>query len=812
MAIPKILKISLYLIGAFVVLIGGMGVWAYQYRDDLFRYIVKEANQHINGRVSIKDFGFTPFANGIGFTFSLFGVQLQDTAFVRHQTKLLSLEQLTLEVDARKLLNKELKITSVCLKEGKISVFVDSNGYSNLSVFNQINAPDTTQVSSQSPMLRQIFGNLKEVCLKDVAFSLQNSPKNQRIGFTAEDLTNKFSQIDSLWKMKLKGEVYFEGLAFNVKRGAFLENKNTTLDLELVFNPDIATLQVLPSSVHVFQDAFSLQGSVDFSSEGHIKLQIDTDTIAAPRALAILPKTLEKKISQFEILPIVTGHVFLDAPLRQRGTDPLVVVDFQTHTFEYQSPIGPLSEVIATGHFTNQVDSLLPIGNQNSHIVAKNVSALFNGVIPMNTAFTVSDLDEPKLVMEGNFRALLKECNDLIDERNFKLISGTVGVDYCYEGSMNPIFDSTTKQLNGKLDGHAKLENGAFVYLPHRLSFSGMNSGMRFNGKKVEISYLHLKHQKNQIKMSGKVEGLLPYAFNSTGKVIGDIAVFTPDLGLDWIRNYQHAGRSNGKFFTQLVDKILSHLELKTLLLAKKVHYRNFQAENVKGKVYLSEKAIRCENVRMNAFGGTFEVTGGINNFNQAIHQLYAKGRLNNANVQKVFYGFENFGQETVSDRNLKGKISATFSYSSQLNKNFKLIPSTMNGRLAFELVEAELNHFEPLKKMQRVFFKRRNFDNVRFERLQNEFVLQGQEINMAQMKIASSVLTFFVGGTYSFGTKTDLLVHVPLSNLKRDDNDEQHIIHDLNGRNLIIRAIEEEGEVKLKYHLDWRKKQRNVL
>ena len=72
-------------------------------------------------------------------------------------------------------------------------------------------------------------------------------------------------------------------------------------------------------------------------------------------------------------------------------------------------------------------------------------------------------------------------------------------------------------------------------------------------------------------------------------------------------------------------------------------------------------------------------------------------------------------------------------------------------------------------------------------------------------MKVASSVLTFFVGGTYSFRDKTDLLVQVPLSNLKR--HPEEADLQSLDGNNLIIRAVDENGEMKLKYDMDWRKK-----
>lgn len=803
----KIINITLYLFGALAVLMGGVLIWAYQYRDEAFQYILKQANENINGQLTAGDFGFTPFANGVGVSFSLFDVHLQDTAYARHRTELLSLRQLTVQIDAKSLFKKEFQVKSVRLKEGKIAVFVDKDGYTNLSIFQ---AQDTLSVKRQKrdpAALNKLLGNLQNVNLTNVGFTLENSRKNQRIALKAEDLTNYIHLRDTLWEMELKGRVYFDGLAFNKKRGAFLYHKPAELDMNMTFSAQTSFLRVFSSKVKVYEDTFELKGSFDLAPKGHARLEIRTDTIHAARALTIVPGRLADTISRFRILPVVTATVRMDAPLFQQ-TEPTVVIDFQTKAFNYESPIGPLLNVLATGHFTNQANPALPAGNPNSRLLAEHVTGAFYGTVPLNTFFTVTDFDDPFLSMEGNFKADLTNLNTLFDENHFKLNAGKATVSYCYTGRMNPIFNEKTNGLNGKLDGHAKLENAAFSYIPQKMNFNRLYSSIRFNEKTVDVSYLHFNHRRNKIRISGKVAGLLPYAFNSSEKVEGYIAVYTPDLGLDWIREYNKpSSLKNEKFFTKLIAKIASQLELKAILMAKKVHYRKFEATNVKGRVYFSERKVKCENVKMQAFGGNFLVTGGIDNFDQPMHRLYAKGKVDHADVQKVFYAFENFGQTTISDRNLSGEISTDFSYSSQLTSAFKFVPTSMKGRLAFVLTNGELNHFEPIKRIQRIFFRRRDFDNVRFENIQNQFVLQGEELNMEQMKVASSVLTFFVGGTYSFRDKTDLLVQVPLSNLKRDVNDT--VTHTLDGNNLVIRALDENGEMKLKYQLDWRKKMR---
>lgn len=807
MSFSKILKIGLSILGVCLILIAGLLGWGYQYRDQLFQYIIKEANSNLNGTFSAEKLQFTPFTNHIGLSFTLFNVHLRDSAYAKHHVELLALRRLTVNVNLPALLQKKVQVNSVSFEQGKVAIFTDKNGYSNLRIFGKKDT--TSQRGTSSPdFVRRILDNLPAIEAEDLTVSWQDSLKEKYIFLVLKEVKNESESTDNLINSRFKGKVDFGELTFNPRRGGFLKNKSTDLDLRLTYHFKRQQLQINPSSVMVIKDVFGLKGQFDFANQGRVQLEITTDTIATQRALEILPQRLAQRIARHKVLPVVKAKVKLDGLLRG-GDTPRVDVDFQTKTFQYKSPIGLLMQTLGSGHFTNQIDTAQAIGDQNSRITAHQISGLLYGVIPTNFMFTVTNLEDPVLVMEGNFKANLARCNRLFDANQLQLKAGNALVSYCYKGKIDPIFDTKNNRLNGRLEGNVRLVGGAFVYVPRKMNFSRLNSFLRFDEKNADLTFFHFNHQKNQIRMSGRVTGLIPYAFGGAGKVQSNMSIFTPDLGLDWIREYHSSvKRKTKKPFTEVLDKIFARLELKALLMAHKVHYRKFEAERVEGRVFFSKQVVRCENVKMKAFGGDFQVNGGIEQFDQPVHLLYAKGQVNNANVQKVFYAFENFGQSTLSEHNLSGTLSTHFSYKSELKRDFNILPNTMTGQLTFELSNGQLNHFGPLLRIQRVLFKRRDFQNVRFGNLKNQFILQGQEIYMSQMKVTSSVLTFFVEGTYSFRDKTDLLIQIPLSNLKR--NPDEAASQSLDGNNLLIHAIDEKGEIRLKYDLDWRKKMRN--
>lgn len=96
-------------------------------------------------------------------------------------------------------------------------------------------------------------------------------------------------------------------------------------------------------------------------------------------------------------------------------------------------------------------------------------------------------------------------------------------------------------------------------------------------------------------------------------------------------------------------------------------------------------------------------------------------------------------------------------------------MPSSLNGTIDLSLIKGELIDFEPLQKMSVFLLKKRDFSNLEFAELKNRFQLQGQSIIINRMEVQSTALSMYVEGLYDMkGDSTDLVIQVPLSNLKK--------------------------------------------
>lgn len=135
-----------------------------------------------------------------------------------------------------------------------------------------------------------------------------------------------------------------------------------------------------------------------------------------------------------------------------------------------------------------------------------------------------------------------------------------------------------------------------------------------------------------------------------------------------------------------------------------------------------------------------------------------------------------------------------------------QVIPSTIVSQVDFSLKDGALINYEPIKKIQRFIFKKRNFDNIRFAELKNRLEISNQEVKINRMEIQSSVMSIFIEGVYNKKGTTDISIQVPLSNLKKRDEDYNPAnigVHKKAGGSIFIRGKPgEDGNIKFKLDL----------
>jgi hypothetical protein len=282
--------------------------------------------------------------------------------------------------------------------------------------------------------------------------------------------------------------------------------------------------------------------------------------------------------------------------------------------------------------------------------------------------------------------------------------------------------------------------------------------------------------------------------------------------------NRQQTKKSTLQTMAAKIDNFIENGRLHVKLNADKFIYKKFEGRNALVDITLLNDRYILNKVSMDNSGGHIALKGILLNQTN-FHQANLEINMENVDVSKVFTGFNNFGQDGLTAESIEGKLSAVIEASMKISNDGQVIPSSIVSRVDFSLKDGALNNYEPIKKIQRFIFKKRNFDNIRFAELKSRLEISNQEIKINRMEIQSSVMSLFVEGRYSKKGTTDLSIQVPLSNLKKRDDDynPENIGVDKKKRGIFLRGKPgEDGNIKFKLDLfkkyDKEKKADSVL
>jgi hypothetical protein len=207
-------------------------------------------------------------------------------------------------------------------------------------------------------------------------------------------------------------------------------------------------------------------------------------------------------------------------------------------------------------------------------------------------------------------------------------------------------------------------------------------------------------------------------------------------------------------------------------LAANNVLYKKFKARQAKADVKMIANKIAVESASLLHAGGTVNMYGSlVDNGGSSIVSMHSK--INKIDIPQIFYAFNNFGQDAITQNNMKGSLDANVSFNGTLTNAAVFIQNSIDGAVDFSIKNGELLKFEPVMKISEVAFKKRDFSNIRFAELKSNLKIVGSAYTLDKMEIRSNVIKLFVEGIYDPVQGTDMSIQVPLTNISKDESKE---------------------------------------
>jgi hypothetical protein len=734
-------------------------------KKDIINQIKEQVADKLNGEVHIGDIDLGFLAQFPSISVELNKVSIRDTLFNQHKHPFFQAEKVYASISVINLIQKQDPLNGIRIDKGELYIYTDTSGYTNsylLSPKSEVKKP-----TGQSPRKIQI----EDVRLNNVRLVLDDRLKLKLYDFDVSKLQCKITTSDSSMRLKTKNDILIHSLAFNTQRGSFVKETRFTGDFTVRFNNASKQLSFEDIRINLKGHPFTLTGAFNFTEVPTFALKVSSKNLDYNLGRSLLTERLASVLSVVKMEKPV-NEVSADISGGLKGADPLAKITWKISKNNIQSTFANFTECSFSGGFTNEVVVGLPRKDPNSRLEFHGFTGNWEGLKIASQHIVIDNLTVPMVSCDVKTSFDLSQLNNILQSNTLDMHQGKGSVDLKYTG---PLIRNSNK--NTLINGKVLFTDGEIHYQPRDLLIKNVSGNILFKNTDVFVNDFRGNVQGNKIVMNGNGKNVLAMMKTNSGKMFLDWNIYSPSLNLghfmSLLRKRVATKRksTNSKIGADL-DELVTQANFRLDVKADQLTYRRFTASNVKASLILMNENWQLNNVSLQHGGGNMQIAGQlIEKAGGRYYESDIKMNMQNVDVNKVFNAFENFGQDGIEAKNLRGKLTSTADVKMYLDRNLEGAPANIEGFVNFSLKNGALINYEPLQKVQNVAFKKRNFSEIYFAELKNRFDIKNREITINRMEIQSTVLTLFVEGVYSLQGNTDISIQVPLSNLRsRED------------------------------------------
>ncbi|MFH7016518.1 AsmA-like C-terminal region-containing protein [Flavobacterium sp. FlaQc-47] len=798
-------RFGFFLLGLIVLLLisyGGLTIYLSRNKTEIIAKINTKINENINGKFHVGDFQYKFLTGFPNFTLALKDVELKDNQWAAHKHTLLKAKEIEARLNVWSLLHNEINIHKILINDADIYVYKAENGYSNANIFKPKKKKSPVDKSETETTIDQID-------LNDVHFILDNKLGHKLFDFHVASLNTKVDYDGNDWQTDVFLDTQIKSLAFNTVHGSFAKEKELKGTFNVSYSSEKEKIDVVTRNLKIGTDSFDITAFFNLA-EGNALFGINIGTsILWKNASNVLSANISTKLNRFDLRQPIDVNCDIQGDFNAEG-DPKIVVQAIIKDNELSIPDGLIKKCNFKGIFTNNFKPKDGYNDANSAIILTRFSGEYENIPLTIPQLAINNLEKP--VATGNVSSDfdVERLNEISNDKWIQFTDGHAKANLKFQFDIVDLY-ITKPRFIGKID----VDDASFHYIPKNVHAIKTNIHLDFTEKALFIKQIAYKHNKNTIFIEGKIDNFLNLYYDAPEKMIVNWKIYCPNidlkqfLGVLATSQKTKATAKNTKRTTisnqirTAIDKCAVVIDIK----ADKINYNKLTATNTTATIEMIDSRLVIKN-------GSLQTSGGNITFNSEVKPsgknfaFSSNAKVNRVDIASFLRSFNNFGVTSFNPDNIKGRLSSQANVTGFINSNGALITNSMHGNLTFNVNQGALLDFEPIVKIGKFAFPFRDVKNITFSDLSGTLKLRGEQIDVNNFTISSSVLNLDAEGIYSFGRGTNLALTIPLRNSKNDINlatqAERDAVRD-RGIVLHLIAVDDEGKMKIK----WGKKEK---
>ena len=742
----RIVKISLWFIGILMSIFLLISSGIYFFKDEICGVVIQEINKNLKAQVAVSEVDLTFWGTFPKLAVDFNQVLIKDTYknYTGKDTLLYS-DQIRLKFNVKDIWNEKYVVQSIEVDPGTLKMKVSPNGEINYEIFKEKNSDTVSGFNFK----------LENVHLENFRFSYQNQAIQQsyKTHIDELDLTGDFSEK----KFTLHAKTTAKINKAKSKNVTLISNKSIQFDLDLLVDQVKNTVTFPVSTIQIANLPFTFKGAV--SSENYA-FEIHSKDIELTDIANNFKNEAVDNINHYEGKGTVYFDLFIDG---KRATDAASEI-----TCDFGIQHGSLKEK----ENNIKINAIGLKGSYRSNRAAEKeflrlTNIHFNSIGgPFSGALLITNFDNPTYKGNAKGSIHLKTLHTLFNLPYIEKIFGDVGI--------TTQFDIQTVHLkNGKKDfeiraceGQIELKHVGLKLKNDKRYFNDMNGIMYLRNDEAGIENVRLSIGKSDLAIDGIFKNIVPF-FKNKGNLIADVSIQgnfidVQDLGTTTKKEKIQDARN-----FVLPNTIDATLQLNVGALKYEKHTFN----QVNGSLIMRNRNLYFPAISLQTAGATVSGNLRIEEKNPEIFTISTNLAGNNIHFKPLFVEWENFHQKVINENNISGTAAASVYFEAPFDLKSGIVSSAIKAQVQLKIVDGRLKGVEAFKAITeslntttaKLLIGKENIESfgqklndLKFETLENTFIIQNGQLEIPEMVIKSSALELKTAGTHSFSNNVD--------------------------------------------------------
>lgn len=335
------------------------------------------------------------------------------------------------------------------------------------------------------------------------------------------------------WYTHIESSAYFDGLVFKAVDGGFLTGTPANINWRFALVDGGKTLQLLPSTLAVHNNTFSLQGRFGWDNSKSIRLQIATDGITMDEVRPLLSNKIDNILCDIQIdQPIQTEFSLVNADAKAKKE--AINIAFATNDAVVNYKDVSLTSAVLRGIYSNDCDEDGAGAPETSCITFEQLDGDIYGVLPARLQGIINNMEDPLVDATGQMKVDLPRLNPLLTSRGKATFAeGTALVNFKYHGILENILAAPFANRNIHVNGNANFNRVRLATVNKRFTSPSLSGYMIFDETQTLLEDIDLEWMGSNIQLSGRLSRLPEFFFYEDQPMVSDLTLHFDKLDLN---------------------------------------------------------------------------------------------------------------------------------------------------------------------------------------------------------------------------------------------------------------------------------------